>query len=1325
MPAPEGADAIVLLDEQKYSIDSAGRMTTTLRKVYRVLTADGVEDWASIEQRFAPWHERRPEFRARVLAADGAAHWLDSKTITDAPAVQFDASVLSDSRVVRAPLPAVAANSVVEYEISLRETAPLLSGGSVQRINIWDAVGTRRVHLVVDAAPGIPLRSASQLIPTEAIRRSESKAGLHVEADWGPVERKKEWENSTPFDIANSPIFEFSTSPSWHEIAVQYAAIVDRRAGTEPVGNLGDPPKPGESPSAIAARLVAAMHRQVRYTGLELGDAAIIPATPAEVMARRYGDCKDKATLLVAALRQAGLKASVALLLAGTGLDVNPELPGIGLFNHAIIYVEGAEPLWIDATAQYTRVGDLPTPDQGRLALVASAGTTALVKTPESPAAHNRSLHTIEIRLAEYGPSEIREAVEAFGTFESEMRAGYGGADPAKVKEIVEKQVKQTYLAEALGEFQSTRGEDFSQAYRLSVTAKNAGRGATEEDQAIAALFTHLVFSDLPFGLTPSRQDDGKAMDEKPRAHDFILPAAYQQEYRYRVVYPGFLKPRPLPKDEVVKMGPATFQRSYRLDPSGSVEVTYRFDTGKRRYTPADFADFRAALQRVWSDKPEGIMFSSATSEALALGRTGEAVRIARAYSEKTPASASAYARFSRVLISAGAGDSAVATAKKAVASDQKSTQAWQALGWAYQHDSFGRRFRGNWNAGEAEKAYSKAIEAAPDNIVPQIDLAILHEHNADGDRYGKGANLNRAIEIYRSALTKGPNPVVQHSLMIALIYAGRYAEAEKELKALPVSALNLLLAALASGASQALLDAQNLFLDPVTRASNLSSAAVLLVQMRRYDLATELFKAAKRISSSPELDTRLASLSRIKPFDQMRFTSDDPRFVVEQLYLAVFTERMDTERLRALMTKRDRVSDEPLATKKLRRLIAGVRGRLRSAGLSRDSILDLMSLLDLDKQGGDELGYRVTGKPGTGTIPAVYVIKEDGQYRLLGTSDSPENVGKVALELLRANNLESAKRWLDLVIRGVYTNPGQAPGTLAATANDFGTSRDGNEIQVVRLLWDDLMGQGRVADAIRVAAASLMGTFTASDEAIGILKKARSAATNPTERGNIDVALCQSFAKAQKWTEMLAAARRLTESYAVADKSFSFVTQARTGLKQWAELEQDARLELKTKPESSRALSTAALAMIRSGKPDKATEYVDRLRKLQFTGKEEHRLVAWHAILVGAPDVKMVEQLERDKGSTETDPGIDYSLGMLMVLSGKAEEAQRSLASALELDDWTQLDARAWVLQGRIQEQYGNADTAKAAYGEARKQPADGDESEWVLQLIPTKPQG
>jgi len=1323
----KGADAVILLDEQRYSIDAKGRITTTLRKVYRVLTTDGVEDWSAIAHGYAPWHERKPELRARVITADGSTHWLDPNTITDAPALEFETSIFSDRRMLQAPLPAVAADSVVEYEMVARETAPALDAGSLRRIDVWDATKIQRLHLVVDAAARVPLKALSQLIPTEAIRRTETKAGVHIECDWGPIDAKKDWEPSVPFDTAGHPVFEFSTGRSWQDLAAQYGAIVDSRIGPAGLSGFGDPPQPGESTAATAARLVAALHKQVRYTGLELGDAAVVPVAPSDVLVRRYGDCKDKATLLVAALRAAGLKANVALLSTGFGLDVNPALPGFGLFNHAIVYIDAPDPLWIDATAQYTRVGELPAQDQGRLALIATGTTTSLVKTPESRAAQNRSMHTIDIRLAEFGHAEISESIESFGAAESEVRARFGGSEPAKVKETLERQAKEIYLAESLGDFTTTRGDDFSQPFRVTITAKNAARGVTEEDEAVAGLFSHFLFSDLPFGLAPL-EGDGEAVEDKPRIHDFVISFPYQAEYRYRVFYPPFLKPKPLPKDERVQMGPATYSSSYRQDAAGYVEAVFRFDAGKRRFTPAEYAELRGALRRVWNQKPEMLSFSSATSEALALGKAGEAVRLAREYTAKQPGSA-AQARLSRVLIAVGAGDSAASAAKRAVELDPQSTQAWQALGWAHQHDSFGRRFRGNWSAAEAEKAYRKAIDATSDNLVPWTDLAIVLEHNSNGDRYGQGSRLNEAIDTYRTILKKGANGFVQRNLAIALLYAGKYEEAAAELKKLPAAgnraALWMIVTALTQGADRAILNAQSDLPDPTTRAAELVSAAVSLALMRQYDLATEFLKAARRINHSPDVETRIAALSHVKRSEQVQYPADDPRAVVQRLYFVVFAGTVDEAHLRPIVSKRETFSkSEDTAEKQVRRLLAGIQGRFRSLGFSASGVLDVvLSALELEKEGDDTLGYRVRGKASLGAIPAAYVIKEDGEYRLLATADSLENVGKLVLDLVRSNDLEPARRWLDLVINGVFVSQGKA--ATEVSINALGAGPGGDDSPAAKFLWAGLTEKGRTAAAIRTTAASLVGTFSVSEEAIRILKQERLAATNRLDRGNIDLALCQAYKKAGKWTELLAAAKELPASYAVADKSFDFLVKARTGLQQWAELEQDARTELKTSPQKLGALRAAALAMMRAGKPEKATEYIDQIRKLQFSGKAEHTLEAWHALLLGKADDLLIEKLEQDRGLESMEPDIEYILGFLQAQSGKTEEARRLLVDALELDDWALLDTRPWVLQGKVQEQLGNADAAAAAYAEAKKRSAEGDDSAWALKLVPaaTKP--
>src|ERR1041385_9336395 len=85
--------------------------------------------------------------------------------------------------------------------------------------------------------------------------------------------------------------------------------------------------------------IVALLHKNVRYTGVEFGESSLIPQFPSETLKRKYGDCKDKALLLVAMLRASGVPADLALLQAGPGRDINPELPGMGNFDHAIVYV--------------------------------------------------------------------------------------------------------------------------------------------------------------------------------------------------------------------------------------------------------------------------------------------------------------------------------------------------------------------------------------------------------------------------------------------------------------------------------------------------------------------------------------------------------------------------------------------------------------------------------------------------------------------------------------------------------------------------------------------------------------------------------------------------------------------------------------------------------------------------------------------------------------------------------------------------------------------------------------------------------------------------
>src|SRR5262249_13309365 len=160
---------------------------------------------------------------------------------------------------------------------------------------------------------------------------------------------------------------------SWQDIATGYAKIVDEKASAKEVQSVVNGIVSGKSTrDDKVSAILQYLAREIRYTGVEFGDAAVIPRSPTDTLKHKYGDCKATAILGVTMLRAAGIPANVALLNAGSRQDVPLDLPGMGLFDHAVVHIPGLPGLWLDVTDRYARLGQLPSEDQGRLALIAS-----------------------------------------------------------------------------------------------------------------------------------------------------------------------------------------------------------------------------------------------------------------------------------------------------------------------------------------------------------------------------------------------------------------------------------------------------------------------------------------------------------------------------------------------------------------------------------------------------------------------------------------------------------------------------------------------------------------------------------------------------------------------------------------------------------------------------------------------------------------------------------------------------------------------------------------------------------------------------------------
>ena len=190
-------------------------------------------------------------------------------------------------------------------------------------------------------------------------------------------------EDDLPSWYVPLPWVDVSDFASWNEVATSMAPLFPRDAA------------PSDEMTALVSRWKAALSSdderalaattfvqdEIRYLGVEMGPHSHEPFAPAIVLARRFGDCKDKSLLLATLLRELGIAANPVLVNTDARRMLDERLPSPFAFDHAIVRaVVGGATLWIDATDTFQRgkLADRAPPAYER-ALVLSPDTQGLV----------------------------------------------------------------------------------------------------------------------------------------------------------------------------------------------------------------------------------------------------------------------------------------------------------------------------------------------------------------------------------------------------------------------------------------------------------------------------------------------------------------------------------------------------------------------------------------------------------------------------------------------------------------------------------------------------------------------------------------------------------------------------------------------------------------------------------------------------------------------------------------------------------------------------------------------------------------------------------
>ncbi len=1290
---PPGEDVVVIREEESHVFEADGRCTTTYYMVYKVITQRGAEAWADASLRWEPWHEERPTLRARVITPDKEEHVLDSKTISDTAARETDSKTYSDRRVLRAPLPAMTVGAVVEEEFIKKESAPPFGAGTVREFYFGHTVPVTQARLLLDAPASLPLQYRLDLLPNLKPQRIEQNGRVQIVFEAGPLEGLAHVPDYLPSDIPVYPGVTFSTGASWQAMAEAYGKIVDERITATDVAPRVKQFLVGKtSRSEKIAALVQGMNRQVRYTGVEFGEAAIVPHSPEETWTRKYGDCKDKSVLLVSLLRTAGIPAFVALLDAGFGQDVAPDLPGMGLFNHAIVYVPGGPDIWIDATDEYARPGQLPGADQGRLALITRAGERTLRPTPVNLSSDNLLVENREFFLAENGPARVVETSEPHGSLESTYRQSFIDKDSKESKEQLANYMKSRYLAETLGRFDRTDPADTAQQFQLVLESSNAKRGFTDLESAVAVIRLESLFDRLPQELQrrerTENRNNSSTEHEEVRSADYQLHEAFVTEWHYTIVPPTAFRAKPLPKNQQLSLGPATFSEDFSVSPDGLVHAAFRFDTTRRRFSISEATEMRNRIGELKDGQPVLIYFEPV---AKALFREGTIKESFQAYGDliaQHPAEAVHHLQLAKALLEEGMGQAARDETALAMKLEPASPLVRKTMAGILEHDLVGRKFRAGSDYAGAEAALRAAIALDPMDKEIVGNLAILLEYNSQGERYGPGAKLKEATAAY---LSLSPDNLAELGLktnvVYALLYSGQFAEALKyagtltpyptEITAAAITALN--------GVDAGLTEARKHTASDEEYKKVVKTAGAALMRMHQYAPAADLLQAGASGDNASQTVALASMLRKARPREDLRF-EDNAKGAVEKSFLLMFEPGLTLDGLRSMSSRNALIVLGDTDADDIEQVLnAGhqMRSMLTRTGLPADVMLDLMvPLLDPTAEGTDATGFRVSlHMPGTKDM-VLFVVREEGQFKVLDSSDKPNAIGLEILDRLEAHDLVAARQMLDWVRDLQHLAGGDDPF----------------EGEAFPRFWT----QGKEADAgrMKVAAASLLvQTKPTAKKGIAILERARSTASTDDEKLNIDLALLKGYSVTGDYTRALPIASRLVKQNPESKVLFLSHAFALQGLAQWSELDHIAEERLSRKPQDLDAMRL--LVASSEGRGDfKLARSLDR--KIQASGKAEQldlNNLAWDSLFTGSVDDADVEAAVKAAQMGQDSPYVLHTLGCVYAEVGKTQEARELLLQGMDKLDLEAPDSDYWYAFGRIAEQYGQRDIAISLY--------------------------
>ena len=425
--------AVVLHKEQQVTLDGNGMLVTTENRAIKVLTREGRREAVALAFYLVSSGKVR-DMNAWLIRPDGTTKEYDKKTIID----------------------------------RISDTDDVYNEGRIKIIDGSDDVDAGYIFGYTVVSEDRPLFYDSEWLFQDDLPTLVSRYTLNLPSNWNASSITFNYADVKPqvsgtsytWELRNlAPIADEPMSPSFvnmvPRIAINFSPNDVSQASERSFANWtklsGWLTKMYDAQvivdDAVAAkaqeltvnaktelekiRAIGTYVQNMQYIAIDIGVGygnGLRPRPSNLVLARGYGDCKDKANLMRAMLRALHIEAYPIAIYSGDANYVREEWVSAGQFNHCIIAVKVSDAtvgatvidhpklgrlMIFDATDPYTPVGDLPDYEQGSFALIIAGDNGGLTKMPVTPPEFNAWKRTVEVNLKGDGAIDgtIREKV--------------------------------------------------------------------------------------------------------------------------------------------------------------------------------------------------------------------------------------------------------------------------------------------------------------------------------------------------------------------------------------------------------------------------------------------------------------------------------------------------------------------------------------------------------------------------------------------------------------------------------------------------------------------------------------------------------------------------------------------------------------------------------------------------------------------------------------------------------------------------------------------------------------------------------------------------